>query len=142
MNSSQLIEKLLAEGCSKSNFTVNGHGSDVYCLNRKDGVWAVFYTERGQDSAPIFVSESEKEACEFFYNYIMKMEHWHIVGFFKKEGDAKALEAKLASIGVKAIRNDIPAYKQRNDPRFRVFVVGKDIFKVREAFGEPSIIYA
>jgi hypothetical protein len=142
MKASQVSEKLLAEGCSESNFVVNGTGSDVYCLAQRNGVWVVFYTERGQDSPPEFKSKSEEEACQFFYDFIMKMEHWHIVGFFKLESEAEALEAELASIGVPAIRNDIPAYRQRNDPRYRVFVVGKDIFRVRDAIGEPTITYA
>ncbi len=142
MNTRQLREKLLAEGCNPSNFAIKNRGNDVYCLDQTDGNWIVFYTERGQDSAPIFESASEEEACQFFYDYIMKMEHWHLVGFFKEEAAAKTLEAKLASIGVKSIRNDIPAYMHRDDPRYRVFVVEKDIFRVREVLGEISINYA
>jgi len=142
MNSSQVSEKLIAEGCSPANFVVNGHGSDVYCLRESGGIWSIFYTERGLDEPPIFSTRSEDEACQFFYNHIMKMEHWHIVGFYKEQSDAEAMESKLASIGVKGVRNDIPAYHTRNDPRFRVFVVGKDIFKFRQAFGEPQIVYA
>ena len=142
MKASEVRGKLLAEGCSENTFAVRSRGSDVYCLDEIGGTWVVFYTERGQDSEPIFKSKSEDEACQFFYNYIMKLEHWHIVGFFKEEESVKALEAKLLSIGVKPIRNDIPAYKFKDDPRYRVFVVGKDIFKVREALGAIPINYA
>lgn len=142
MNSSQISEKLTAEGCSPENFVVNGHGSDVYCLRESGGTWSVFYTERGVDEPPIFSSRSEEEACQFFYDFIMRMEHWHIVGFYKEKAAAEAMESRLASIGIKAIRNDIPAYHTRNDTRYRVFVVGKDIFKFKQAFGEPQVAYA
>lgn len=141
MNASQIEEMLFSEGCNKSNFVVNGKGNDVYCLKNKSGVWVVVYTERGRDSEPIYSSDSEDSACNFFYDLIMNMQHLHIVGFFKAEVDARALEEHLSSIGITSIRNDIPAYKNIDDPRFRVFVVGKDIFKFQMEFGEPSISY-
>jgi hypothetical protein len=142
MNSSQITKKLLAEGCSPANFVVNGHGSDVHCLCESGGIWAVFYTERGVDEPPIFSSRSEEEACQFFYDLIMGMEHWHLVGLYKDKSAAEAMESQLASIGIEAIRNDIPALHTRNDPRYRVFVVGKNIFRFRQAFGEPQLAYA
>ncbi len=54
----------------------------------------------------------------------------------------KQLEGKLAAIGVQLIRNDIPACTNANEPRCRVFVSGKDIFKIREHVGDVSINYA
>ena len=48
-------------------------------------------------------------------------------------------EAQLCEHKIRPIRNDIPAYHTRNDPRYRVFVVGKDIFRYRKLFGEPRI---
>jgi hypothetical protein len=77
----------------------------------------------------------------FFYDYILRQQHWHIVGFFKAESFAIELEDKLKAIGVKSIRNDIPAYSALNDSRYRVFVVGKDIFKAREYLGDIHINY-
>jgi hypothetical protein len=142
MKAYELRERLLAGGCNESSFAVKSRGNEVYCLDEIGDTWVVFYTERGQDSDPIFKSSSEDDACQFFYDYVMKLEHWHIVGFFKEEVSAKALEAKLLSIGVKPIRNDIPSYKFNDDTRYRVFVAGKEIFKVREALGEISINYA
>lgn len=142
MNTEELKKQLLAEGCNENNFAILSRGSDTFCLDKRGTRWEVFYSERGDDSEPIFSSESEEDACEFFFNHIMKQQHWHIVGFFKSETEARELESKLVSIGVKPIRNDIPAYKTAHDPRYRVFVVGKDIFKVREHLGDVSIDYA
>ncbi|MCQ4261181.1 SPOR domain-containing protein [Stutzerimonas stutzeri] len=142
MNTFETHEKLIAEGCSARNFAINSSGSDVYCLCKKNGEWSIFYTERGIDHSPIFSSVSESEACKFFYDYIMKMEHWHIVGFYKCASLANAMESKLSNLGIRFVRNDLPAYQAQNDPRFRIFVVGKDIFRFKEEFGEPCISYA
>lgn len=139
MNATEVRERLLAEGCSPNNFVVQGHGSDVFCLALEDGVWSVFYTERGIDSPPIFSSPSEETACQFFFDHVMKMQHWHMVGFFEDEASARAMEDRLSAAGIRAIRNDMPAYRARNDPRYRVFVVGRDIFRFKEAFGEPNL---
>lgn len=141
MDALETYKKLIAEGCNTQNFTIDSHGNDVYCLRNKNGIWSVFYTERGVDSPPIFSSVSQVEACEFFYDYIMEMEHWHIVGFYKDISLAKAMESKLSSLSIRFVRNDIAAYQEQNDPRFRVFVVGKDIFRFKDVFGEPCISY-
>ncbi|ARD23012.1 SPOR domain-containing protein [Shewanella japonica] len=138
---SELTEKLLAEGCTPESFAVLSRQSDAYCIDKIWGEWAVFYSERGIDSKPIYTSDSETEACEFFYDYILKQEHWHLVGFFKVEAEALELESMLDKIGIHSIRNDIPAFNAPNDPRYRVFVVGKDIFKAKEKLGSLAITY-
>jgi len=144
VNISELREKLISEGCRDDCFAIlsRGSGNDVYCLDRKGNDWVVFFTERGSDHEPIFASPSESEVCQFFYDHIMGMEHWHIVGFFKEESEAEALEARIRAIGVEPVRNDIPSYSSRNDPRYRVFVVGKDIFTYREHFGNVPMDYS
>jgi len=142
MDTFETHEKLIAEGCSTQNFAINSNGSDVYCLCNTNGFWSVFYTERGIDHPPIFSSISEEAACKFFYDHIMKMEHWHIVGFYKDNNLAEAMESKLSNLGIRFVRNDIPAYQAQNDPRFRIFIVGKDIFRFKDVFGEPYISYA
>ena len=142
MDTLETYKKLIAEGCSTQNFAINSCGSDMYCLCNKDGAWSVFYTERGIDYPPIFSSISEEEACKFFYDHIIKMEHWHIVGFYKDKSLAQSMESKLSSLGIRFVRNDIPSYQAQNDPRFRIFVIGKDIFRFKDAFGEPCVSYA
>jgi hypothetical protein len=141
MKASDLKERLIAEGCNENNFAVLSRGNDAFCLDKQGNQWIVFYSEKGCDSEPIFRSESEEEACKFFFNHVTNQQHWHIVGFFKDEDDARKLEAALLAIGVKPIRNDISAYASADDPRYRVFVVGKDIFTVREHLGDVLIDY-
>ncbi|MBV1920347.1 MAG: SPOR domain-containing protein [Pseudomonadales bacterium] len=108
MIASELKSKLLAEGCSESNFAILSPGNDVFCLVKRGYDWVVYYTERGCDSEPIYKSKSEKEACQFFYNYILEMERWHLVGFFKEKSNVVELESKLDNAEIDFIRNDIP----------------------------------
>jgi hypothetical protein len=94
MTASEVFEKLLAEGCNKSHFSIHRSEHDAFCLVRRGNEWFVYYSERGQDYPPEYTSASEDDACEFFYTLVMNQQHWHIVGFFKNENDAKQLEVK------------------------------------------------
>ncbi|NVJ52026.1 MAG: SPOR domain-containing protein [Gammaproteobacteria bacterium] len=136
MNTSELKQKLLEEGCNPNNFCIGSSGvmSDVYCLSENYGKWSIFYTERGLNSKPIYESRNEAEACEFYYNQIMAIEHWHNVGFFESDEPALKLQQELEFAGIKAIRNDMPPLKAGGPNIRRVFVIGKDIFKVKDMY--------
>lgn len=136
MNIVELEQALLSAGCNPNNFCIGARGaqSDVYCLSENDGKWSVFYTERGSKHKPIYESRNETQACEFFYNKIMAIEHWHIVGFFERDDSARALQRELEDMGIETTRNDMPPLKAGGPNIKRVFVIGKDIFKVREIY--------
>lgn len=136
MNSRELAQRLHDEGCSPSSYAIGSRGaaSDAFYLSHTGTQWQVCYTERGQDSPPIYASSSESQACEFFFEHIMAMRHDHCVGFFKAKDSADALSRKLSGLGIASRHDQIP-YGGPNDPRFRVFVTGKAIFPAREAFG-------
>jgi hypothetical protein len=139
VNIEELKHRLVQEGCSPSNYSIGYRDSDVYCLMNQDSFWRVFYTERGQDHAPIFESTSEDAACEFFFDYITQnFRHDHLVGFFVSENNAKALTEKLAQNGIQSHQGKIP-YGGWADPRYRVFVVGKDIFKAKKLLGKVPL---
>lgn len=131
MTAAELIDKLLAEGCHPRHFQLGGGGDDCHCLENSGGIWSVFYSERGRDGPPEFTSSSEEQACAYFYRLIMGIQHWHLVGFFRDEAEARALQSLLAARGIQTIRNDMPSFRAVGDARYRVFVVGKDIFAVR-----------
>jgi hypothetical protein len=141
MKAVEVRSYLLAQGCSEALFAVGSRGaaSDAFCLVHDGRHWTVFYTERGEDSPPIYSSDSESDACAFFVRHILSLEHWHLVGSFVRESEAIAVASKVESLGAKPIRNDIPHYSRMNDPRYRVFVKSKDIFPVREAFRELPV---
>ena len=133
MNISELKKKLLEEGCNPLNFCIGSKGaaSDICCLTKNNGRWSVYYTERGSNSEPVFESDSEAEACEYYYHQIMAMEHRHNVGFFEDEASAIRLQKELEAEGIHTIRNDMPPLKTDGPDIKRVFVIGRDIFKVR-----------
>ena len=136
MKITELEPRLLEEGCNPYNFAIGHRGSDVFCIEQQQGLWRVFYTERGHADPPIFESPSEDEACAFYFDYITrKIRHTHLVGFFISEQNALHLESQLAQHGIPSHRDKIP-YGGWSDPRYRVFVIGRDIFKAREVLGE------
>ncbi len=136
MKVSELHNKLLKEGCNPNNFCIGSVGvmSDVYSLLESRGIWSVYYTERGSISKPLYESHNEGEACEFYYKKIMAIEHWHNVGFFESDESASKLQQKLEVAGIKSLRNDMPPLKAGGKSIRRVYVVGRDIFMVRNMY--------
>ena len=69
----------------------------------------------------------------------MSIEHWHNVGFFESEESALKLQKELEAVGIKVIRNDMPPLNAGGPKIKRVFVVGKDIFKVKAMYASLPI---
>ena len=136
MNIHELEKRLVEEGCNPGNYAIGSRGtaSDTYCLTYNGQEWQVHFTERGQDQAPEYTSKSEEEACEYFFRFIMKFRHDHCVGFFRSEIRANELKARLESQGLHPFQDKIP-YGGWQDPRYRVFVSGREIFIAREILG-------
>lgn len=136
MHIKELEKTLIEAGCNTDYFSIGpcGSKSDLFCLEKINNKWQVYYSERGIKHQPEFESTDEAQACEYYYNKISAIEHWHIVGMFEDEKSAKKLEQVLKEIGVKVIINDSPALKVGSAYLKRVFVVGEDIFKVREIY--------
>ncbi len=137
MNSIELNDCLLAAGCNPENYAIESRGSysGSHLLHFANGLWQVCYTERGCNDAPTFTSPDEAAACTYFYNFVMGIRHDHCVGFFRTEATAAALSNQLSAYNMTPHTDQIP-YNGPHDPRFRVFVVGIDIFKARHLLGE------
>jgi len=140
MNTRELSQRLLAEGCNPTLSAIGSRGiaSDAFCLTFTGTQWQVYYTERGNDDPPIYASGSEAQACEFFFEHIMSMDHDHCVGVFRSQEQANATNARLQAAGLSPWQDRIP-YGGPNDPRFRVFVKGKAIFAARTGLGEVPV---
>ena len=140
MNTSELSQRLVEEGCNPALYAIGSRGiaSDAFCLTFTGTQWQVYYTERGNDEPPIFASGSASQACEFFFEHIMSMRHDHCVGILRSQERANALCTQLQEVGLSAWQDRIP-YGGPNDPRFRVFVIGKAIFAAKAKLGEVPI---
>ncbi len=136
MNIHELEQRLIEEGCNRGSFAIGSRGSasDAYCLTHNGGEWQVYYTERGVDQPPIHTSADEEQACEYFYNFIMKFRHDHCVGVFLSQTLADELQAKLEGLGLHPFQDRIPVPVVK-EPLHRVWVSGKEIFTVKEALG-------
>ncbi|MCB0100856.1 MAG: SPOR domain-containing protein [Anaerolineales bacterium] len=140
MNMEELKKRLVEEGCSQTHYSLGKrYPGGAFCLIHEDGKWRVLYSERNLDEEPLFEGESEAAACEFFFKYMTtSILHTHLVGYFISLKNAEALADKLSAHGIATHRNDIP-YHGWDDPRFRVFVTGKDVFKAQELLGELPV---
>ncbi len=140
MDIKELEKRLEEEACSRSHYSLGKrYPGGAYCLIHEDGKWLVLYSERNLDDEPLFEGESESEACEFFFEFMTtRILHRHLVGYFISLKNAESLAEKLLEHGIATHRNDIP-YHGWDDPRFRLFVTGKDIFKAQELLGELPV---
>jgi hypothetical protein len=130
MTIQELHDTLLSEGCNR--FFIQGIGGpqddDVEHLGFNGDKWEVYYSERGQRSSLIFATSSEAEAIEYYYEHVIKQEHWHLVVFTRSPDVFNSCKIVLEKNNVKIIQNDIPNYSKSDDRVFRLFVTNKDIF--------------
>ncbi|NOK61921.1 MAG: hypothetical protein GFH27_549289n384 [Chloroflexi bacterium AL-W] len=138
MTLDELHQQLLAAGCNPNNYAIgNWEGMyDGICLAQFNNEWHIFYAERGQQQQIFSTFESQDMACQAFLHIILNMEHRHLVGFFQTSDAAEALCNLLTEAGLSPIQDMIPYSSGPSPVRYRVFVVGKEIFKARETLGE------
>jgi hypothetical protein len=90
------------------------------------------------DGAPEYTSQSEEEACEYFFNFIMKFRHDHCVGVFLSKTLANELQKKLESHGAHPFQDKLPVPVMK-EALYRVWVSGKEIFIVKEVLGTTYV---
>ena len=131
MNCHALKLRLEAAGCSTGNYSIGTRENDTFCLERIDGEWWVFYTERGIVNDPEFRSASEAEACAYLWEKMHHIRHDHMIGVFTELPQAQGLARALDQIG---LAHHIDAIPITTPPLYRVFVYGAAIFAAREHF--------
>ena len=137
MTTAELEHHLLAEGCNPDNYAINARSYNGFCLMRQRRQWNVFFSERGDDQDPIFTSPDEDAACRYFFDFVMKMEHRHLVGFLRSEAAARALQVRLEVAGIAPY--PFRVLYAENDYRHGVSVMGKDIFRARALLGKVPV---
>ena len=137
MNTNELAELLAEEGFN-SLFYCIGPGwrrlANGFALDQAGDSFEWFYVERGQKGQAERVFTSEEEACRFAYE-ALSQDKWarsHLVGVFGSESEAADLARALSREGIRSETDRIP-YGGLNDPRFRVFVYGRDVFRVKSS---------
>jgi hypothetical protein len=136
MNIEELNKRLDEEGFNPQFYCI-GPGwhrlGDGFALDRVGDRFEWFYVERGQRGAAQKVFASEDEACRFAYETLAS-DDWaqsHMIGMFASESEATELAQELARAGIRSKTDRIP-WGGPADPRFRVFVYGRDVFKVKK----------
>lgn len=104
------------------------HCGDTYCLEHTPVGFEAFYVERGQRSEPFWIESSEGMACARFLGLLGGdcTSRLHCIALSGDVTEIETIEEILASEGVHSKRNDIPAMSSTGDPRFRLFVEGRD----------------
>lgn len=130
----ELYDFLLAEGCKR--FYIEGVGGlqsdDVEVLSFTNGVWEVCYMERGLKQPPLFSSADKAEAIAYYKQHVLSMTHIHLVVMTRSLEVFNRYSSKIKNLNIATYQNDIPNYSNANDVVYRLFVYGKDIFKVKE----------
>lgn len=137
MDISQLAQKLAELGVNHRAYRVGrfgGGNSDAIVLEQTEKGFEVFYTESGHNS-PLATFQSEPEACEYVLKQLEKDESTlaHNVGIFDTESQASALASKLTVAGIRVKTDAISM--GANSKRYRVFVFGRDVERVRQVRG-------
>jgi hypothetical protein len=139
MNTNELAQRLDAEGFNPTYYCI-GPGwrrlGDGHALDRVGNSYEWFYVERGEKRHVEGVFTSEEEACQFAYEALSnnKSAQSHMVGMFETESEALDLVRRLSLAGIESETDRIP-YGGPDDPRFRVFVYGRDVFNVGHIVG-------
>lgn len=71
MKKNELQQLLINANVPKDLYNLNGGlPNEVFCLNKEDNIWEVYYSERGVKSQ-LKKFKSEDEACNYFYKTIL-----------------------------------------------------------------------
>jgi len=95
----------------------------------RNGLFHVGVTERGQMGVTSLSTADEDEACRYFHERALG-QFWN-GATFTEAAAADALQSLLEGEGVDVIRNDIPHFNGPDDARYRLFVHGRDLERVR-----------
>lgn len=112
--------------CVNGSYGIGQVAYEGFVIKRKGKAWHWCFSERG-NSRIIEAFDCEEKIVCFAYDQI-RSDPWawtHCVGFFKKENEAIALKETLQARGLSIYNDKIP-YGGTDDPRYRVFVFGRD----------------
>jgi len=122
------------------------HCGEAYCIEQTPAGFEAFCVERGQRSDPLWIESCEDSACRAFLALLDgdATSRSHCIAFTGNRAEIEAIEETLAFEGVRSRRNDIPAFGGIDDPRFRLFVEGRDkwvIDRLVEAGRIPAVSF-
>jgi len=70
MNKNTLHKELENKNVPKDLYDLNGGlPNEAYCLNQNNGIWEVYYSEKGVKSG-LKTFSTENDACDYFYEVV------------------------------------------------------------------------
>lgn len=71
MDNQMLRKRLIAENIPQDTYSLDGGlPYDKFCLSKTDGIWEVYYSERGE-KFKLKTFTIEEDACEYFYKWLI-----------------------------------------------------------------------
>lgn len=101
MTLAQLEKRFEQEGINPGLYTLGRRAYDDVCLMLTEGGWAVFYSERGRDAAPMFVGD-EAAACQYYYEFVLRQRYRCCVATRAETADAETVRDQLRQQGILA----------------------------------------
>lgn len=72
MNINELGLRLSSENIRSDVYSLNGGSpNEAYCITQRNGVWEVYYSERGNKSE-LRIFQKEEDACQYFYDLLIE----------------------------------------------------------------------
>jgi len=70
VNIIELKSKLASLNIQHDAYSLNGGlPNESYCIGKANGLWEVYYSERGSKSS-LKTFQNEEDACQYFYNWL------------------------------------------------------------------------
>lgn len=134
MNLAQLKQRFEQEGIAPAFYDLGRRSYDGVCLMLTEAGWAVFYSERGRDEAPMFVGD-EAAACQYYYEFVQRQRYRRCVATSEIELEVTALRDQLRQQGVPA---EITHVRYRADAWcHQVCVLDADEARARQLLNLP-----
>lgn len=135
MKLKELQNKLVDECFNDNSYHIGDHWkfkSEVYVLANTYGTWDIFYSENGNDTAPMKSFLEVEDACEYFYKFLnsKKETKSHILTTDENKEIIDNIIYLLNQNGVEAELITIPILLNKN--QYKIIVFGKDFIKAKQ----------
>lgn len=124
----------LSKNCYANNYAIGEIKIyEGYGLDFSNGAYVWYYTERGQrQNLKHFATEGEAVTYAFTIIKADAYANRHLIGFVKTEGEFDRIITELESRGIKYFTDTIFYSNQSPSNRYRIFVFGCDVNKVKD----------
>ena len=131
-----LHQEFISKGYNNFFIAVDGirgpRSDDVMVLDYQNELWSVYYTERGNKSAPEFSSPVKSEAINYYRQLVSKIDHLHLAVVTRDERIISKYRDKLLEMNFRLYSNDIKNMYHAGDKVYRLYIINDDIYRIKD----------